>query len=451
LPPSAPSLLIVDEDLQTQQLCRAVARRFGYNVLSTATVDGAFRNLESQAIAALWLNVKSPDSGGLEPLRMIKRLWPRTRVTVMTASPTVESAVQAMRLGACDYLIKPLALEAVKASLQPAAEELMSAGDQLIAPHRQFRVGNNHGLLGRNPQIRELHRMAARLAQNASPVLIVGEPGTGKKMLAQSIHSQGPRKQQRFLALDCSSQTAAVLEQQLFQASTHAFRGHEAKPALAENGTLFLDEVTTLPLELQAKLLRAMDDGTFRDLECSRSWPLHARIIAASSVELETAVGEGRFRRDLYFRLNVVCLRMPALRERPRDIPLLAEHILRRMTARTGVQYRIDAEAVKALMNYSWPGNVGELQASLHYACGASSDTVLRVADFPWAGTDGGEPLTGAGATTAKRQIVALAELEKQAIVNALNSVSGDKLRAARLLGVGRTTLYRKLRDYGLG
>ena len=286
------------------------------------------------------------------------------------------------------------------------------------------------------------------------PVLILGESGTGKEMVARSIHYSGPFRDKPFIPVDCGSLVPTLIESELFGYVKGAFTGaNQAKDgllAMAEGGTVFLDEVGELPIDLQAKMLRAIQEKEIRPVGSTRRIPINVRILAATNRELEQAVMQGAFRRDLYFRLNVLSLRIPALRERREDIPLLIGHFLDRMTRTSGLEKMLSDDALKVMLAYDWPGNVRELENCLERTYAFTSGPMIHTQDLPReiARLPGLEPSNGN--SNGPLKIIPMAELEKQNILRAIEELHGDKLQAARLLGIGKTTLYRKLKDYAI-
>jgi transcriptional regulator with PAS, ATPase and Fis domain len=282
-------------------------------------------------------------------------------------------------------------------------------------------------------------------------VLILGESGTGKEMVARSIHYSGPFHDKPFIPVDCGSLVPTLIESELFGYVKGAFTGaNQAKDgllAIAEGGTVFLDEVGELPVDLQAKLLRAIQEKEIRPVGSTRRIPINVRILAATNRLLEQAVTEGTFRRDLYFRLNVLSLRIPPLRERREDVPLLLAHFIERCSRASGHEKVLTDEAIKAMLAYDWPGNVRELENCLERTFAFTSGSLINVTDLPpaIASLQIVAPANGNG---NGRKIVPMAELERQTILAAITELNGDKLQAARLLGIGKTTLYRKLKDY---
>jgi DNA-binding NtrC family response regulator len=328
-------------------------------------------------------------------------------------------------------------------------------------------------LVGQTPEMEKLYRILSKVAFSTHPVLILGESGTGKEMVARSIHNNGPNAAKPFIPVDCGALVPTLIESELFGHVKGAFTGaHRAKDGLlaaADGGTVFLDEVGELPLDLQAKLLRALQEKEVRPVGATHAVPISARVLAATNRDLALMVEQGKFRKDLYFRLNVVNLRIPPLRDRRGDIPGLALHFLERMERESGVERSFSDDAMRVMMEYDWPGNVRELENAIERACALSSGPVLHMGDMPTqlqdfrmhqvqtntvpeideAELDG--VLSGAaGEGTRRTKIVSIAEMEKEAILGTISQLKGDKLMAARLLGIGKTTLYRKLKEYGI-
>lgn len=325
------------------------------------------------------------------------------------------------------------------------------------------RLRNEKGLgnlIGRSPEMEKVYRILSKVAFSTHPVLILGESGTGKELIARSIHAYGPNAGKPFVAVDCGSLVPTLIESELFGyvkgAFTGANRSKEGLLAAADGGTVFLDEIGELPLDLQSKLLRALQEREVRPVGATEPVQFSARILAATNRDLTAMVAQGRFRKDLYFRLNVVNLKLPPLRDRKDDIPVLAEHFLERVEAETGVSHTFSADAIRAMTEYEWPGNVRELEHAIERACALSSGPVLHMADLPTQLQDFRQHFPAADATdeaaaSGPTPIVSIADMEKKAILETIRQLKGDKLMAARLLGIGKTTLYRKLKEYGIG
>jgi two-component system response regulator HydG len=461
-------LLVVDEDAAIRSACCEIATDLGFVPQTVSSIEAARTLLRDQGIDILLLDLRTPLDDGLGLLNEIKALNPGLVVVVMTAFATVPAAVEAMRTGATDYLTKPFATDELTAVLERAFERMMERRT-LEGESRRLRetlrspqgLGN---MIGRSPEMDKLYRILAKVAQSSHPVLILGESGVGKELVARSIHSNGPHADRPFVPIDCGSLVPTLMESELFGyvkgAFTGANRSKEGLLASAQGGTVFLDEIGELPLDLQAKLLRALQEKEVRPVGATHRIAINVRILAATNRNLAAMVEQGRFRKDLYYRLSVVNLRIPPLRERKQDIPLLASHFLERMSRETGMMHTLSDDALRTLVDYEWPGNVRELEHSLDRACTLSSGPILHLGDLPTQlqnfhlqnrrPTAVVAPVTGAPGTN-RTPVLPLAQLEKQAILETLRKLNGDKLLAARLLGIGKTTLYRKLKEYGIG
>jgi len=304
------------------------------------------------------------------------------------------------------------------------------------------------GMVGQSAAMWRLYAMAAKAASRQHPILLLGEPGTGKKELARAIHDHGPAPDRAFVAIDCAGKPAA-LEAELFGRLNPSLN-HQREKWPAPAGTIFLDEIAALPLELQVKLLQALHEREARPLTAPRPVPIEPRIMSSSSRDLESAVRQGSFRRDLYVRLNVVSFRLPALRDRRDDIGLLVDYFLKQITVTPDTGYSVSSGAMKQLMRHDWPGNVRELRECLEYAAGPSAGPVLDTMDLPPHIRSAALAPAGKLFPAKGTKIIPLAEVEKQTILHALERLNGDKLMTARALGIGKTTLYRKLKEYGL-
>jgi len=383
-------------------------------------------------------------------LHKIKHRRPDAEVVVVTGYATVQSAVQAMKNGAYDYVTKPFTIDELKLLLERVATHLrMKTENRMLREKIKSKLGFG-SIVGRAPEMEKLYRMIAKAALSNHPVLILGESGTGKEMVARSIHFSGPFRDKPFIPVDCGSLVPTLIESELFGyvkgAFTGAVQAKEGLLAMAEGGTVFLDEIGELPIDLQAKLLRAIQEKEIRQVGSTRRTTINVRILAATNRDLEAAVAQGTFRRDLYFRLNVLNLRIPALRERRQDIPVLAAYFLERMARDFGQERTLSDDAMKVLLAYDWPGNVRELENCLQRACAMNSALVIQVADLPSALNGGnGHSMVE---TDSSAKIIPISEVERKTILSTITQLNGDKLLAARLLGIGKTTLYRKLKEY---
>src|SRR5271163_992216 len=384
--PSEPSgrlhVLIVDEDAAVRSACCEIAAGHGFAPHGIDNLATARSLLRGNSVDILLLDLKSPGGPGLELLEEVKMLHPETAIIVMTAFATVTSAVEAMRTGATDYLTKPFALDELATVLERASERrtLDLASRRLRDKLRtQQGLGN---IIGRSAEMDKIYRILSKVAFTGHPVLILGESGTGKEMIARAIHANGPNATKPFIPVDCSSLVPTLVESELFGyvkgAFTGAVRSKDGLLVSAEGGTVFLDEIGELPIDLQAKLLRALQEKEVRPVGATHRVPIRARIVAATNRDLAAMVEMGTFRKDLYYRLNVVNLRLPPLRDRREDIPLLAAHFLDRFSRERATKFTLSDEALRAMMRHDWPGNVRELEHAVERACALSSGPVLQ-------------------------------------------------------------------------
>ncbi len=443
------NLLIVDDERSIREACREVGQILGFNTFVADSAEHAYRTMEAQPVDVVLLDLRLPGAGGLEALHHIKTQRPDAVVVVVTGYGTVQSAVQAMKDGAYDYVSKPFSLDELKLLLERVSTHL-----KLKSENRMLRekIKSKHGfgnIVGRAPEMEKIYRIISKAAHSSHPVLILGESGTGKELVARTIHFSGPLRDRPFIPVDCGSLVPTLIESELFGYVKGAFTGaqhsKEGLLSIADGGTVFLDEIAELPVDLQAKLLRAIQEKEIRAVGSTRSTTINVRILAATNRDLEHAVAQGSFRRDLYFRLNVLTLRIPPLRERRQDIPLLANYFLERLSRDGGMSRILSDDALKLMLAYDWPGNVRELENCLERACALSSGPVLYVFDLPSPIRSAQQP---ASSTEARDKIIPMLEVEKKTILNTIEQLNGDKLLAAKLLGIGKTTLYRKLKEY---
>ena len=444
------NLMIVDDERAIREVCREVAQSLGFNTYVADSAEHAYRQLDPQAIDVVLLDLKLPGAGGLEALHQIKARRPESVVIVVTGYGTVHSAVQAMKNGAYDYVTKPFSMDELRLLLDRVSNHLKLKTENRVLREKIKSKQGFGSIVGRAPEMEKLYRIIAKASHSNHPVLILGESGTGKEMVARSIHFSGPFRDKPFIPVDCGSLVPTLIESELFGYVKGAFTGAvQAKDgllAIAEGGTVFLDEVGELPVDLQAKLLRAIQEKEIRPVGSTKRIAINVRILAATNRDLEQAVAQGTFRRDLYFRLNVLSLRIPALRERRQDIPLLATYFLDRLSRATGQERTLTDDAMKAMLAYDWPGNVRELENCLERACALTTGPVIQVSDLPSA-IHGNSSIAPIGNESSSK-ILPMAELEKQTILGTIAQLNGDKLTAAKLLGIGKTTLYRKLKEY---
>jgi len=469
--PSDPKLelLVVDDDLPVLKACCEVAAGMGFTIHAANTSQQAREVITLYPIDVVLMDLRMP-GGGLSLLEEVRRARPRTAVVIMTAFATVSSAVEAMRMGATDYLTKPFAMDELTSVLERAGQRRAFEMEGQRVQQGNLRAQAGFGnLVGRSPEMEKLYRIISKVANANHPVLILGESGSGKETVARAIHASGPLATRGFHVLECGQLAPAVLESELFGFTRGAYTGFDRSQepllALPEGGTLFLDGISEMPLDLQSRLMRVLQDRQITPPGGAQPMPVTVRVLAGSSRDLPTLVAQGQFRKDLYYRLNVVSLRIPALRERREDIPLLLEYFLGRMRRERATTYRFSPEAMEILSSYDWPGNVRELESAIERACSLSSGPVLYMGDLPTQMNQRALPDTSEAlvrvderlsqpsvpaADRPSNPIVSIAELEREAILHTIRQLHGDKLMAAKLLGIGKTTLYRKLKEYGI-
>jgi DNA-binding NtrC family response regulator len=444
------SLLVVDDEVATRNLCRDVASDAGLQVYAAATTEEAMEILDQYPIDIVVTDLQVPQIGGLELLKRTHANNTETAVIVLTQYGTIATAIEATRLGATDYVTKPFHVEDLRGKLDRLVHSIeVDQENRLLREELRSRPGFG-GLIGMSPRMQRVYKLIQKVSQHMYPVLILGESGTGKELVARSIHFSGPRKNKPFAPVDCSSLVPTLIESELFGYVKGAFTGAQhTKQGLFEaagEGTLFLDEIGDLPIDLQAKLLRALQEREIKPVGSNERIGIRARVIAATNRDLESGIRTGGFRQDLYFRLNVVQIKLPPLRERKADIPLLANTFLEKFSDPTHPIHTISEDAMRRIMAYDWPGNIRELENAIERAVALGSGPILHVGDLP-----SNLQYTSTEKLSEVDELVPLEILEKRAIFRALQETSGDKLAAARLLGIGKTTLYRKLKQYESG
>ena len=457
-------LLVVDDEPSIRTAAAEYAGGRGFTVHTAENAETARAALDAHLADLVLLDLRLPGGGGLALLEEIRTRYPEAVVIVMTAYATVSSAVEAMRSGASEYLTKPFTLDELGEALERGSERRHFDLESRRL-REKLRTPDGFGtLIGRSPEMERVYRILSKVANTTHPVLILGESGTGKEMVARTIHYNGPNATQPFIPIDCGSLAPTLIESELFGyvkgAFTGANRSKDGLLAAAGEGTVFLDEIGELPLDLQSKLLRALQEKEIRPVGSTQRVAIHARILAATNRDLPAMVEQGRFRKDLYFRLNVVNVKLPALRERRADIPVLAAHFLDRLSRETGRTLSLSDEVLRVMNSYDWPGNVRELENMIERACALSSGPLLHLGDLPTQLqeyrmqtqrlTQAAQENAASGEVGEAEAILTIAEMERQAILNTIRQLNGDKLTAAKLLGIGKTTLYRKLKEYGI-
>jgi len=450
-------LLIVDDEQSIRRLCMTVGESLGFQCLEAESGEAALSVLEQQPAHMILTDMVMPHMSGLEFLEQIKRLLPRTEVAVMTGHGSIETAVQAMRLGAYDYITKPFApLDELRLFLRRMADKVRLEEENQYLRERSETETAVHGIIGTSPGIQHVLRMISRLKDTRTPVLISGESGTGKELVARALHFRGTFASRPFVAVDCGSLVPTLIESELFGyekgAFTGALRSKQGLLQSADTGTIFLDEVGELPLEMQAKLLRFLQEKEVRPVGSNQKVKVDVRIMAATNRDLEVEYKKGTFRKDLYFRLNVITIHLPPLRERRSDIPVLVNWFLDRLAP--GREIQVSSAAMKAFQGYDWPGNVRELENCLERAVALGDQRRIEITDLPpviarsQAPLDPVIPAESPAFSTSTND---LEDLERATIERVFAQVKGDKVLAGKMLGISRATLYRKLKRYNIG
>ncbi|WP_027719008.1 sigma-54-dependent transcriptional regulator [Desulfovirgula thermocuniculi] len=447
-----PKILIIDDE---EHLCWALSKALqqeGYHVLTTTSPHEGLEIIRDKQPSLVILDLKMPEMDGIEVLRRAKEMQPQLPVIILTAHGTVETAIEAMKIGAADYLTKPFDLDELKIVIkQNLLITRLTTEVNFLRAELTKRYQRNM-LVGNSPAIQEVIKLIDRVANSNATVLITGESGTGKEVAAITIHQKSPRRNGPFVAINCAALPEQLLESELFGHEKGAFTGATSRKLgrfeLADGGTIFLDEIAEMPLSMQAKLLRVLQEMAFERVGGTETIRVNVRVIAATNRDLTQAIKKGLFREDLYYRLNVFRLHMPPLRERKEDIPLLANHFLEKLRS-TYFVHRISPEAMEMLCNYHWPGNIRELQNVIERAaiiCQGSEilpehlpkelhESYYRpkelVINFPDEG-------------------ISLEEVEKELIAKALQKSGGNQTRAAQLLGITRSALIYRAQKYGL-
>src|SRR5437588_9154558 len=453
--------LIVDDHQSIRKLCMTVGSSLGFHAMEAESAEAALAYLETDSPDIILADLMMPHMTGLEFLPRVKQILPRTEIAIMTGHGSIETAVQAMKLGAYDYITKPFRIEELKLLLQRMEVKVKLVSENQFLRERVSTEMELNGIVGSSSKIQDVLRMVARLKDTRTPVLITGESGTGKELVARAIHYRGSFAKRPFVAVDCGALVPTLIESELFGYEKGAFTGaNKSKEGLfqsANGGTIFLDEIGELPSEMQAKLLRVLQEKEVRPVGSNQKNKVDVRVIAATNRDLESAYKEGSFRKDLYFRLNVVTLHLPSLRERKSDIPTLVHYFLDKFAP--GKMVNIAAAAMKCMVQYDWPGNVRELENAIERAVALGSQETLELHDLPPALVEGQEPQLALEALPRfddasmlpKSSGADLEELERVTIQRVFEQVKGDKSLAGKMLGISRATLYRKLKRYNIG
>ena len=460
------TILIVEDDAAMRMMLREALEEEGYGVEAVGGGRAGVERVQQGGVDLVISDVKMPDLDGLDMLREIKAVTPSPHVITITAFGSIDTAIRAVKLGAFDYITKPFDVDQLILSVQKALDEralrseLARLRDEV---QRSYRWGN---IIGKSAAMQSMFALIRRLSGSAASVLVTGASGTGKELVAKSLHFNSTRRERPFVAINCAAIPDTLLESELFGYKRGAFTDARTDRAglfiEADGGTIFLDEIAELSPALQAKLLRVLQEGEVRPLGAARSQKVDVRVIAATNKDLEENLASGAFRQDLFYRLNVIQIHLPALRDRADDILPLAEHFLTRSASKAGKDVRAFHEAAKkALLGYGWPGNVRELENVVERAVALVEGPLIRVDDLPPllsaarrpVEAQGGQAAQGSDVdqdpfTAALARGLTLAELERDYIRKVLAAEGGNKTRAAQRLGLDRKTLYRKLEEY---
>jgi DNA-binding NtrC family response regulator len=447
--PTAPPLrlLVVDDDEALRQALTQRFKRQGMAVAEAADGEEALAKAGHTAYDVALLDVHMPGMTGIELLGRLKELWPELEAIVLTAHGSIETAIQAMKQGAYDYLTKPFQMADLEVHVQKAYEKVRLARRERQWVEQLRYESPRYRLVGSSPALQRVVHLIEKVAPTDSTVLIRGASGTGKELVARAVHLNSPRRERPLVTINCAALQETLLESELFGHEKGAFTGAlQAKTGLfevAEGGTLFVDEVAEMAPGLQAKLLRVLEDGHYRRVGGTQESHADVRVIAATNKPLEEEIKAGRFREDLYYRLAVLTIDLPLLRDRPQDIPELVEHFL--ATRPVGpTRARIEPDALQALARYGWPGNVRELANVLERAQILAEDHVITGDDLP-------DTILDASPVVAPRgDPEHLREVERRHVQEVLQETKGNKVQAARVLGISRRALYRLIAKYGL-
>lgn len=449
------SILIVDDDKAHLSMLQTVLAGWGYKVSGVEDGADAIAGVQEKPYDAILMDVRMAHVSGIEALQQIKQYNPAIPVIIMTAYSSVDTAVEAMKLGAYDYLTKPLNFDDLKFTLERSLEHMALAREIKSLKERISSDAALGSIIGTSDVMRDLIGMVKTVASTEATILISGESGTGKELIARAIHANSLRKDGPLVTVNCAALTDTLLESELFGHEKGAFTGAEKKRdgrfMQARNGTIFLDEIGEIPLHMQAKLLRAIQEREIQRVGSDTPIKVDVRIIAATNRDLLADVNGGKFREDLYYRLNVVNLRVPGLAERKEDIPLLAQHFLNRFAEKNRKNLKgFTPVAMDLLVRYSWPGNVRELENAVERAVIMCVGDYISERELPPSLTSQLQGDLHGERSPAGMGGLPLEEIEKAAIIQTLEETGGNKSEAAKLLNITRTTLNNKIKKYGI-
>lgn len=446
---SEPHVLVVDDEVESQRALIQALKREKYKVEGVSSAADALRKLVEKPFDLVITDIRMERVDGMELMRQVRSRWPDTLVIVMTAFASIDTAIRAIHEGAYDYLSKPYEVDDLRLTVRRALDQSRLVRENLELK-QNLAEEKDHGveMIGMSPQMIEVYKMIARVAPTGATVLIEGESGSGKELVARAIHANSERASHPFIPLNCGAVSETLLETEMFGHVKGAFTGASyAKQGMfeaANKGTVFLDEISETSPNMQTRLLRVIEEREVQRVGSMERIPVDIRIIAATNRSLKKLVAEGSFREDLFYRLNVVNITVPALRERMADLPLLFDHFLRRHGIRNGRRVAAHPEVIELLSSHAWPGNVRELENMVERAVALNTSGMLTANDF-------GEYLAKKVKNSAlfSGELVSLEEIERQYIVHVIDRCSGNMSRAAEVLQIDRRTLYRMVERFG--
>ena len=448
-----PKILVVDDDASHRRMLEAVLDAEGYTLHQAAGGEEAIAAVEEQFYDVVLMDVRMGKVGGIEALKRIKELSPGIPIIIMTAYASVSTAVEALKSGAYDYLTKPLDIDELKILIAKALRHRELEKENLYLKERLGDRFDFANIIGRSPSMTDLFETLALVAPSEATVLIVGESGTGKEIVANAIHQNSPRSERAFIKVNCAALPETLLESELFGHERGAFTGALAKKQgrfhLAHSGSIFLDEIGEMAPTTQAKILRVLQEREFEPLGSTQTVKVDTRVIVATNKDLEEEIQQGHFREDLYYRLNLVRLEVPPLRQRREDIPLLADFFLKRYAEKNRRLIKgFTPRAMDLLMRHTWPGNVRELENVVERAVIMTRGDIISPEDLPdtFRELDKGAETVGVELTPGK----SLKEMEREMIIRTLEEADGNRTHAAKILGISRRTLQLKLKEYGV-
>jgi len=448
-----PRILVVDDEESHRIMLRAVLKEEGYEVSEASDGTEAVKAVEQEPFDLILMDIRMRTMDGIEALGEIRKISPLVPVLIMTAYASVKTAVEALKAGAFEYLTKPLDTDELKILIEKALEIYHLRAENVALKERLGDRFNFSKIIGRSPRMKEVFDTLSLVAPTDATVLILGESGTGKELVANSIHHNSPRASQSFIKVSCAALPETLLEGELFGHEKGAFTGaiarREGRFQLAHRGTIFLDEVGEMSVTTQTKLLRVLQEKEFEPLGSTRTVKADVRVIAASNKDLEREVKEGRFREDLFYRLNVVPVSLPPLRERKDDIPALAAHFFAIYREKNRKELKdISGKAMDLLSRYDWPGNIRELENCIERAVILARGENIAPADLPpiVQALSGDREIQGLNLPSG----ISIQEVEKALILKTLEDTGGNRSRAAEILGINRRTLQNKLKEYGI-